>query len=145
MTEVVTIPFSICVGGEDAIWLVVGWLMCDDVTMSDEKKRLHHMHSFLFFYVQLARLFGLSAFLDKKIDAMTIERDPIEPTLGREWSSNVWARRAHRAHRAQCSLDRTDTHGHDQKFRIGALKVKVSDGLGSVLHHGIKIIFIIIQ
>jgi hypothetical protein len=26
------------------------------------------MHSFLFFYVQLARLFGLSAFLDKKID-----------------------------------------------------------------------------
>ena len=33
MTEVVTIPFSICVGGEDAIWLVVGWLMCDDVTM----------------------------------------------------------------------------------------------------------------
>jgi hypothetical protein len=36
-------------------------------------------------------------------------------------------------------------HGHDQEFRIGALKVKVSDGLGSVLHHGIKIIFIIIQ
>jgi hypothetical protein len=85
MTEVVTISFSICgVGGEDAIWLVVGWLMCDDVTMSDEKKTItSYAQFFILLCTILARLFGLSAFLDKKIDAMTIERDPIEPTLGR--------------------------------------------------------------
>jgi hypothetical protein len=33
-------------------------------------------------------------------------------------------------------------HGHDQEFRIWALKVKVSDGLGSVLHHGIRTIVV---
>ena len=44
-TEGVTIAF--CVVGKDAIWLVVGWLLCDDVTMSDEKtSTVHHIYSF---------------------------------------------------------------------------------------------------